>query len=220
MSDDFILNKFFSEIYHVDDTPVSDASMRAGMVEQQFTLFVDMLRKTMPVQELRELGSLIWDLVGNRVCPTAMAPVASLHFWCEMRGNIQNLKALAVILCPDNWCKMVRQDKWMQFGGIIHCGSKARDYWNLKIDQDSNSRALAYEAEFLHFAKSFPEFSPNEYQQQVMKMMPNGLADAKGMYKSRQYDGVGPPYPVNLEELCNKLQSAPESQNKFRGFRR
>jgi hypothetical protein len=153
--------------------------------------------------------ALFWELVGNRICPTAISFVPTLSFWAEARDG----ELIAFILCPQNWVQMVKADPIMQLGGLVFNASKAKDYWNQKVpgltdtDEDSMERCWSYEAEYLNYVSALkPSFAPNDYQKKVMDKYPNGLRSARpGVhYHSRPFPGEGPPFPVDVHGLSAK----------------
>jgi hypothetical protein len=197
-----LLEKFFGETVCVEDLPPTDDLVRKTKnLGDTFTEMVDVLRSdNLQPEKIRQLGALLWCLVGSRITPLACGPnLPSLHFWAEKKSE----KSLACIMCPPTWMQMVKKDPFLQFGGLVFVGSQARDYYNGKLDRQSDGplvmeRSRAFEAEYLHFLAScdfdVPIFMPNDYQKEVMKRYPKGLAslDPGLWYESKPWEGPIP----------------------------
>jgi hypothetical protein len=197
-----------SDRINIDSLDHKDPRFQNGiMISEAFTKCVDELRNW-PHQPVAELMSLFWKLVGNRICPASIQPdVSTLSFWCEIPGGADPDKRarqmIATIICPSNWCDMLRADRYMQLGALVFQASKAKDYWNLKIpgitctEEAFQERAYSYEAEFLN---TISVFSPNSYQKQVLTKYPQGLRSVRrGLhYTSRPFPDVPPPYPMQF----------------------
>jgi hypothetical protein len=174
------------DIFHVNDlaAPIPDDVREAAKnIERCFTTMVDHLRQpqNVPLPRIYNLMSLFWYLVGSGITPTALGPVESMYFYCEVKGD----EKIATILCPKNWPQMVAEDVIMQTGALIFTASHAQDYYHMKYldveeyQQRTNKdplfvRALAYEAEFLCWLKGDRDWIPNEYQKKVIEFFPKG----------------------------------------------
>jgi hypothetical protein len=172
------------------------------LMQEEFSDLVDVMRKDkwLPLPSINTLMTLFWRVVGNKVTPVAMTPnVPSLSFWCEIRGG----RSIAVIMMPKNWHDMLVQNAHMQMGAMVFAASQAKDYWNHKFGissrQEIHDRAWSSEAELLHyFARTAPDFKANDYQQKLMEKYPKGIASVDTHYVGREYDGVFPPFPVDV----------------------
>lgn len=203
-------------IPHLDTIPHNDPVWQSGkLLETTFSDMVDRLRTPEHCKNpaINTLMSLCWRIVGNRICPTSlMEGCPTMSFWCEARDK----GFFATIICPMNWCQMLKDDPFMQLGALVYNASKVKDYWNLKIpglsdtSEDNHFRAMAYESEFLNYCKqNDPSFVPNPYQYKVFEKFPNGLASAGDLvYDSRPFPTsqaeiilAGPPYPVDVYNL-------------------
>lgn len=179
------------------------------LMEWEFSQLVDVMRQEvmLPFPRINILMSLFWRLVGNKISPVVMgSSVPTMSFWCELRDG----KSMAVIMCPQNWHEQLASDPHMQMGALVFAASQAKDYWNHKFiplpDEDIAQkkkevfqRAWSNEAELLHyFQRTAPNFKPNEYQQKVIAEYPLGTLSISHNYVGRDYDGLFPPFPVNV----------------------
>ena len=202
----FLLEDFGGQFAHINELPADNPLLKNGLlVSETFTRMVDMLRNptTCRNDHINKLMSLFWDLVGNRITPTAVTTVPTLSFWCEIKKG----RMFACILVPINWCEMVKADHAMQLGALVFNASKAKDYWNLKVpglsdaEQNLKARAYSYEAELL---LGVPNLSPNDYQTKVLEKYYDGVATkhiAGVHYESREFPGEGPPFPLDFDSL-------------------
>lgn len=207
---------------NIENISHDDPLYKSGKwMESTFTELVDRLRnpETCKCPAINDLMTLCWRLVGNRIVPASIMPsMKTLGFWCEIKGD----EWFATIICPGRWAELLKEDAYMQLGGMVFQAAKARDYWNRHLpglnnqetDKDMFERAASYEAEFLTFvAREDRDFSPNPYQQRVLREFPEGLASARpGLhYEGRPFpDDLrevwlnGPPYPVDVYSLGKK----------------
>ena len=185
-----LFGKIFGQPLHVEDMPESETTPKMAHLRQKvivvgnsFTTFVDLIRRTPFLSErVRNLGKLIWGLVGNRVIPACIGPTptGTISFVGEGRGGDFEKKTIekgryACFMVPDTWLDQLLQDPIMQFGGVVCTSSQARDYYNGRLSVDSLKRAYAFEAEALFgVQKVESEWQPNEYQCQIMKEYPEG----------------------------------------------
>jgi hypothetical protein len=204
---DFIFQKFFDQASKIEDLS-GDQFGNAKAIEGMFTALVAEMKKpeSIPLPNINKLMDLYWNLVGNKICPTAITDsVPSLSFWGEMK----DLDSVAFILAPPNWLHQLCENPSMQLGALIFTASQARDYWNNLMPSEEKfmrQRAWAYESEFLHYwQEQNKDWKPNEYQANVMKEYPKGIdTDSSLQYQSRKYDGQGPPFPVDIEKFLKK----------------
>jgi len=205
---------------HLDNFPRTDPIWQSGkLLESTFTELVDSLRNpdSMKNPAINELARLLWRLVGNRIVPSSVMPgIPTMSFWCEIKKG----EMFATIICPLDWPQRLKDDPYMQMGAMVFNASRARDYWNHRIiditdtKEEQYDRAMAFEAELLcYFQQHTTDFVPNEYQKQVLEKFPAGLASAPPglVYESRPFpDGqaemllAGPPYPVDVYNLNKK----------------
>lgn len=186
------------------DNPVY---LKHKLMESEFSDLVDVMRqyKWLPLPTVNKLMTLLWRIVGNKIAPVAMNPkIPTLSFWCEIQRN----RSLAVIMIPDNWHDMLVEDSHMQMGALVFAASQAKDYWNHKFapttisKQEIHDRAWSSEAELLHFfARTAPDFHANAYQNKIMERYPNGILSVDTHYEGREYDGVFPPFPVDVDSF-------------------
>jgi hypothetical protein len=152
---------------------------------------------------LKDSLNLLWDLVGNRVVPVAATnAVASMHFMAEGK-SADFSDSRAFILLPETYLMMVTTDSPMQVGAMAFIASKAKDYWNHRLDGKTEKRAFSMEAQILlDMFEEYPQLEergyPNEYQKKVLAKYPEGIESAlDAHYKTRPFDvKAGPPWPV------------------------
>lgn len=173
---------------HANDFP-KDSPVRqlAESISNVFSEHVDFLRSQVPNKVIRELGALLWELVGHRVTRIAIAPeVKTLSFLGYRDAGVRR----GQILVPEAWVSMVIVQPLVQMGAVVNMGSKAIDIYNDRLDNIHN-RALAYEAEFLHtLLRDAPAAPLNDYQKEVIRDFPQGIesADIKNsIYKSKPF---------------------------------
>lgn len=204
-----ILDKI-CDMQNLWNVPPADPRWKNGkLTEETFTAMVDRLRRC-SCPPIKDLTGLLWKIVGERIAPAAiMEGVPSMSFWCEVKKG----EMFATIICPMNWCEMLKNDPHMQMGAIVFNASKAKDYWNQKVvglddtEESSTGRAWAYESEFLLHCQSDPSFSPNPYQRHVLGKFPKGVSSAPSglLYPGRAFPddvldlmAAGPPFPVDV----------------------
>ena len=178
---DEIVGAFAGTQVNVADLPEDDPTAKIGKAcENLFTGGVDVLRSIVPNDRIRDLGRVVWDLVGHKQVLVAIGPdVPSLSF------TVMQIKELcqAIVLIPKQWPKMVEDDPFMQLGAILFVGAQAVDFYNDRLlgDDGAQRRWQAYEAELLHSLKvTLPSWKPNEYQREILARFPDGL-DSKGV---------------------------------------
>lgn len=188
---------------HIENLSKDDPRYSAGKAfEVKFTTMVEgmMDPSQLPLPAINSLMRLFWRLVGNKIVPSAMGGVPTLSFFAEIRSH----KSAGMVICPEDWLDKVQEDPYYQMGALVFAASQAKDYWNHKFVPGSrneiHARAWSYEAEWLHFlAATDPAgFKPNAYQQKIMNEYPQGIASEPSNYEGREYDGVFPPYPVDV----------------------
>jgi copper(I)-binding protein len=210
MESQFLLHTLFQP-KHIDefadelgsDDPVFK---KYKLMEAEFSDIVDVMRqdKWLPLPAVNTLMTLLWRVVGNKIAPVAMnSNVPTLSFWCEIHRSAGQDRSLAVIMIPEKWHEMLVQDAHMQMGAMVFAASQAKDYWNHKFGssskKDIHDRAWSAEAELLHyFARTAPDFKANDYQKKIMERYPKGIASVDAHYVGREYDGVFPPFPVDI----------------------
>jgi hypothetical protein len=182
------------------------ATIGEQAIGNRFTEMVKFLRQRHLPTSVSNLANLFYDLVGNMICPLGMnQSVKTLVFAAEVRreGGKSSYNG-AYIIAPPNWIEMIADDPYMQCGAVIAMASKAKDYWNMRLDNPAEShlvmnRVFSHEAVLLHwFVKNQIQdrpFVPNEYQQQVMANHP-AIISSELNYEGRPF-GEGPPFPVH-----------------------
>lgn len=174
--------------------------LKIKLIQDDFTDLVSVMKKYeyFSNPSINELMSLFYLLVGNKISPVAVNDaVSALNFWCETT----NRQSLSVVMLPLNWHEMLIEDAYMQMGAMVFAASQSKDYWNNRFIPDEkkeiHKRASSYEAELLHyFLRNSNDFKPNEYQKKIMNNYPNGIASVDSHYEGREFDHVGPPFPV------------------------
>jgi hypothetical protein len=116
MTPSFLLDELFKgQCKNIDDLPANHPLLKSGkLAGDTFTLLVDFLRSpTNKNKSVRSLMALFWDLVGNRITPTAITNgVPTLSFYAErMNGRFNGF-----VLCPEDWCQMIKEEFPMQLG--------------------------------------------------------------------------------------------------------
>ena len=185
-----IVASFGGTQVNVADLPKDDPIAKLGKTcESLFTGGVDVLRSIIPNDRIRDLGRVVWDLVGHKQVLVAIGPdVPSLAF------TVMQIKELhqAIVMIPKQWPQMVEDDPFMQLGAILFVGAQVVDFYNDRLFDDSGARRRwhAYEAELLRTLKtSLPSWQPNEYQREVLDRCPDGL-DGKDvvLYPYKPYE--------------------------------
>lgn len=218
-----IFEKLFTEIHSVDagkvPPEIAEGGITAGMA---FEGMLSSLRIDKPIEGfstqivrsplIKDACDLLFQLVGAKITPVAATnAVDSLHFFAESKDK-EFTQARAFILLPVNFAQMGVMFPPLHLGGIVYIASKAKDYWNRKINEDTDKRAISMEAEFLHtLFKDHPQLVesgayPTPYQAKVLKKYPEGIGSALDYhYKTRPFDeNAGPPFRVNVEEMVTK----------------
>lgn len=197
-----LYQKMFATEY-INNLDKGDPRYSVGKAfEEKFTTMVEgmMNPSHLSLPSINILMRLFWRLVGNKVVPSAMGGVPTVSFLAEVRQG----KSVGMVICPIDWLERIQQDPYYQMGALIYVASQAKDYWNHKFVPGSKkeilARAYSCEAEFLHFLKTTDPvgFVPNPYQQKIMDEYPNGIASEPSQYDGREYDGVFPPFPVDV----------------------
>jgi len=216
-----LFERIFNEIQSVDgDADPNSSKFGMGVIAgKAFESMLAQLRNTdhplsvikSPV--LKDALDLLWDLVGHKVVPVAATnAVASVHFFAE--GKSKDFSdSRAFILLPEAYCLMCSTDTPMQMGAMAFIASKTKDYWNRRLDANTEKRAFSMEAQLLKdMFEEFPILEergfPNEYQKKVLKKYPDGIESAlDAHYKTRPFDvNAGPPFPVKVEDLVKNEQ--------------
>jgi hypothetical protein len=161
----------------VENLPKDDPlRVTAQAMGDTFTVGVATL-KMFPNPVVRDLASMVWDILGHRIVPIAMGPnVPTLTI--AVHGN----PALpqAILFVPHRWCEMVKEDPCYQLGAITFVGSQAVDLYNGRIAHESKEaikRARAYEAEYLRTVREqLPGMKFNEWQEDCLSDFPAGIA--------------------------------------------
>src|SRR5271154_7022345 len=126
------------------DDPLRAQGMRLG---ERFTEGVGIL-KNFPNPAIRDLMSMVWDIVCNRLVPIALGPkVPSLTFGAMGKRD----KPDGIIFVPHEWEKMIEEDAVCQLGALVFVGSQAVDYYNGRVGHEPEAmtmRARANEAEY------------------------------------------------------------------------
>lgn len=218
-----IFEKLFTEIHSVDagEVPpeIADGGLLAG---QAFEGMLMSLRVDKPVEGfsfkivksplIKDACDLLFQLVGSKITPVAATnAVDSLHFFAESKDK-EFTQARAFILVPVQFAQMSVMFPPLHMGGIVYIASKAKDYWNKKINKDTDKRAISMEAEFLKtLFKDHPQLVesgvyPTPYQRKVLEKYPDGIESALDVhYKTRPFDeNAGPPFRVKVEDMVTK----------------
>lgn len=213
-----IFEKLFTQINAVGEGGQVPPNMTmAAMSGKTFEGLLATLRNTdspmnfVKSAVVKDALDLLWDLVGHKVVPIAATnAVASMHFFAE--GKSPDFSdSRAFILLPESYPVMVATDSPMQVGAMVFIASKCKDYWNRKLDSNTEKRAFSMESQILQdLFEEFPQLEergyPNEYQKRVLKKYPEGIESAlDAHYKTRPFDvKAGPPWPIKVEELVKK----------------
>mgnify|MGYP007122136108 CR=1 FL=1 len=148
---------------------------RIRAIEAAFTSGVIFL-KALPNERIQSLANDIWNIFHHQYVTLAVGPpVETLSL--AVRGESGILRAL--LIAPQNWNEMIKEDAFMQLGAIVMTGAQAVDFYNGRIPGDGaitlRDRCQAYEAEYLRTVKP-PK--PNDYQKHLMdkfKTFPSNL---------------------------------------------
>lgn len=184
------VNQVLNSPTPIDNLPPADAAI-ARVTEKTFTAGVALF-KGHPVQEIRELATIMWDVIGHNLVQVVFtSAVKTMSFMAVPDGPTFN----AAILVPSNWLDMVGENEILQAGGLISNGSMAVDFYNGRHVSEpfrhAQIRSWAYEATFLHRVKhDRPTHKFNDYQLALMKEYPQGVASpqvAPLMYKSKPF---------------------------------
>lgn len=162
-------------------------SLRAAMVESSRTKEIDVLfsgaveflRTAFPNPSIKRMAVVMNDAVIQKVTPLTPGTVKGMAFL----ATSENGGHQAMIVAPENWHEMIRQDPITQLGAVVLAGSHAVDYVNERFLIDPENvvtRAVAYEAEYLLTVRSLsPSWELSEYHQKVLGEYPEGLATPK-----------------------------------------
>lgn len=171
-----IMASFIRGGERVEKMPKGDPMRIKGeRLGERFTEGVAML-KLWPSPDVRTLMSFVWDIVGNRVVPTALGPeVPTLTFAAMGNPAMPD----GILFVPHNWEGMIQEDPVCQLGALVFVGSQVVDYYNKRVGFEVEAvkkRARANEAEFLLTIKEAqPDHKFNDWQRSVLDEFPQGL---------------------------------------------
>jgi hypothetical protein len=192
---------FLDRSVHVEGLPPHEALAQHGKTaSRELTAIVDMLRRPeiTPNHRINELAALAWELIRHNMIPFSLGPVSEVHFAAEVSSEFQK----AVIICPMEFAKRVKVNVIYSMGAIVYVASQARDYYNgkfvrfheetgkwLDCRKEVTERARAYESEFLHAIECMAiGYAFNDYQEEVMRQFPGGLASRPRLiYESKPF---------------------------------
>ena len=163
------------ELVDISEEDYQNMFPNSKNVSDIFTFLVDYLRRFFPNDKIKEVASLLWDLVGQQIVPTVgiNQSLDGLVFALDSEGGRES----AMVVIPENWVELVKQNPIKQLGGIVFCASRAKDVFNKnKLDEAVINRAKSYEAEFLLQIKSIsPDYQLDKYQNSILDAFPEGL---------------------------------------------
>lgn len=93
------------------------------------------------------------------------------------------------IILPDNFPELFNEDPAMQMGAVVFIASQVRDYITGRLMTENpplwKERAYAYEAQLISDLLKMAQeqgkvFQPNDYQQEILRAYPKGLASLPG----------------------------------------
>lgn len=163
--------RFISDL--AEDHPLAVSGKACGDI---FTAFVDILRN-FDHPQIRGLMSYVWDIFHNRHALLALGPsVKTLSVTALVGGSGPKI----LIVPPQAWPEMVKDNATLQLGGVLYVGSQVADLYNglgsTKTEQDDTVlRATSYESEYLLIVRSFGYQDFTEYQKGVLARCPLGL---------------------------------------------
>lgn len=160
-----------------EDLAEEDPMREVGrVVGQQVTNLVAYLALTFPNEHVNQLMWQVWDLVGSCTTPVAIGPVETPSSAVLKQDD----QVQMIILIPPDWLTNGMKDHTMVVGAMVFCGSQAVDHYNDKLlsnPQISADRARAFEVEALRvFRDTDPTWVPNEYQKDILRQFPDGIA--------------------------------------------
>jgi len=181
--------------FHQETMPEGELKDAVVKMSEAFTGGVGFLKHFFPNPAIRELMTMVWDLVGNRITPVACGPSVPTLTLAVM-GNRQLLQA--IIFMPHNWLQMIGHKPpnsvIYQMGGLVFVGSQAVDFYNGKFldsPHDVEKRARAHEAEYLITVDDpIGTVGFNDYQKKLLDEYPKGLATPSIrslLYKSKPF---------------------------------
>ena len=166
------------KVPNLEELGPDDKLRRQGeLIIAFFDAGVDTLRNpgTFPNQQINELMTLFWRLVGNKITPTVLhTGIPGLAFWGEVRG----VESMGMVFVPQTYAELCVDDPAMQLGALVFTASQARDFYNGRqaVTDEVKARAYAYEGEFLKtLIETAPAFTPNEYQRRVLIQFADGI---------------------------------------------
>lgn len=170
-----------------------------------------------PNVAINRLCQLAWNLIGCHMVPTVVAShIQIVSFLFEKKGD----KEVALIMLPTDFAQRCKDDPYMQFGALVFLASQARDFYNGLIPPEDevkrrlqadavHKRAQAYEAEFLLTAQQkCNDFTPNDYQKEVLKRFPKGL---DSLSEELRYESK-PFMPGEKSPLVEQFPPPPQNQ--------
>lgn len=183
-----ILQAFAAQGKRIDEIPEEDpARIAAEQLSDAFTQGVAYLTISHN-QNIRELSTLLWDLVGSYIVPVGIGPDVDSLTLAVVNANGASQ---ATIFTPYHWLDMIADDGICQLGALVFIGSQARDFYNKRLDKNTLQRSHAYEAEFLLSIKEInARHLFNEGQIEVMSSYPQGIRSEKArglMYTSKPF---------------------------------
>ena len=139
--------------------------------ERTFLGGIEFLRSMFPNPGISRLASGIMETVRQKITPICGGlRVKRPAFILNGHGP------QAIIALPPDWYKMMGRDPITELGSVVFVGSHAVDYAHDRFSGDTNkvkSRAIAYEAEFLHTVKNLtPSWEPCSYQVEILQEFP------------------------------------------------
>ena len=160
-------------------------SQCAQKIEQAFTGGVGFL-KAIPNEKINHLANMIWSVFHHKYVSLCLGTqVATVTFAMLQRSPLEKN---ALVMIPNNWLSMIKEDPIMQLGAVLCCGSQSVDYYNDRFVIDTSNtikqRANAYEAEFLKTII----LTANQYQKAIIEKYPNGY-DPKYDYQHKPVVG-------------------------------
>ncbi len=196
-------------IFGIDPLHLNAAMML--MDKQAFiNLLISILNDDSPIAfvksaVIKDALKLLNDLIENKFITISIKPSDQPQFLViGKKDNHDDTNAF--IILPPQYCIKCFSDMPMQIGMITHIASHSKDYWNLKLDKNSNKRAFSMEAQILiELFDEFPDLKEKSgtYQQKLLEKYPEGIMSALEFhYKTRPFDVKGgPPWPAKNDKV-------------------